>query len=221
MEDLIIREVNVNEMTMEQINNIMEQAKERKVSLLENNVNQHGKYLKRLEDKLVQYQKDLKAQEKTINTLNETVIIFKEEINKVQKETESVTKTLLTHGSLKRELDNYIHRIIYNELTKDSLRDELFHGTLSRNCKAHIVKALDVSSYPYVRVEDLDTAKKLSNKCLSSVNIHNMMKKESERLMIKLENSNSDNSKTGTYLARKFELLDKLLDEVGGNINAI
>ena len=68
MEDLIIREVNVNEMTMEQVNNIMEQAKERKVSLLENDVNQHSKDIKRLENKLLQYQKDLKAQEKTINT---------------------------------------------------------------------------------------------------------------------------------------------------------
>lgn len=226
--------INIDEMSFEELSAMQERINQRKQQSLEERVkslenefdkgNSDGRVVT-LESTKGDIEKKfftgLELLKTKIDKMSSELSESKEKINNIQEETESVTKTLLTHGSLKRELDNHIHRIIYNQLQKDTLRDELFHGTLSRNCKAHIVKALDVPSYPYIRIDDLDTAKKLSNKCLSSVNIHNMMKKESERLMIKLENSNNDNSKTGTHLARKFSLLDKLLDEVGGDISAI
>lgn len=40
------------------------------------------------------------------------------QIGEIQEDTKKVTKTLLTHGTEKRKLENYISTIIYHELKK-------------------------------------------------------------------------------------------------------
>lgn len=160
----------------------------------------------------------LRSDNKELKENNEKLSM---QIGELQEETKKVTKTLLTHGTEKRKLENYINIIIYNELKKNTIRDELFHGCLTSNCKKHISKSLCSSSFNWIEVEDVDNAKKIAMKFLNKATIHSLMRKEATRLNEQHKKSKKDNKKSTIGMARKFELLELLIDEVGGDINEI
>ncbi|WP_346938140.1 hypothetical protein [uncultured Clostridium sp.] len=163
--------------------------------------------------------KNILDDNKNIKEDNEKLKIV---VDEMSKETNKVTKTLLTHGSEKRKLENSIHNLIYRELKKDSLRDELFHGFLSKSCKYHINKSLGVSAFQWIEIDDISIVETLIMKFLNKTNIHSLMRKETSRLKVVSENSKKENKKKiSEGNARKFELLEKLLEDVGGDTYAI
>ena len=148
---------------------------------------------------------------------------FEIQLGIMQISTDKVTETLLTHGKEKRELDKHVSYLVYKETTKDSIRDELFHGYLTSCCKKSVCESLNVGAMQWIEVKDLDMAKKLSVKFLNKVTIHNLMRKYADKLNKEYEKSKMDNKKESLSLgrARKFELLELLIDEVGGDLYEI
>ena len=71
--------------------------------------------------------------------VGKTTEVLKEGLKKITEETDNITKTFMTNSKEKRDCEKYMHRLIYNELGKDSIRDQLFHGLLTRSCKNHLV----------------------------------------------------------------------------------
>jgi chromosome segregation ATPase len=157
------------------------------------------------------------------NELKEKNEKFEEQLEVMQESTNKVTDTLLTHGKEKRELDKYISSLVYKELHKDSLKDELFHGHLTSCCKTSICESLNVGAMQWIEVKDLDIAKKLSVKFLNKVTIHSLMRKYADKLNKDYERSKMDNKKESLSLgkARKYELLELLLEEIGGDLYEI
>lgn len=148
---------------------------------------------------------------------------LEEQVSVMQESTDKVTETLLTHGKEKRDLDKHVSSLVYKELHKDSLRDELFHGYLTSCCKKSICDSLNVGAMQWIEVKDVDVAKRLAIKFLNKVTIHSLMRKYTNKLNKEYEKSKMDNKKENLSLgkARKFELLELLIDEVGGDINEI
>lgn len=199
-------------MTPEQITELEEKAKtykqkslDRRVADLENN------------------KKQLKAEIDDLrNDISELIEDNKKltvKVGDMQEDTDKVTKTLLTHGTERRELENLMHNIIYKEIKKGSIRDELFHGSLTKACKGHLNKSLGVSSFQWIEVKDIEIVKGLIVKFLNKVSIHNLMRKSTNSLRKEYEKSKMDNKKESISLgkARKFELFELLIDEIGGN----
>lgn len=78
-----------------------------------------------------------------------------------------------------------------------------------------------MSSFNWIEVEDVDNAKKIAIKFLNKATIHSLMRKEANRLDEQYKKSKTDNKKSTVGMARKFELLELLIDEVGGDVNEI
>lgn len=142
-----------------------------------------------------------------------------EDVESMRVKTSQVTDTLLTHGMEKRKLENVIHKLVYNEIKKDSLKDQLFHGTLTAKCKAHIEKSLGVTAFHWIEVKDVSMAEGLAKKFLNKVTIHNEMQKKA----IKLD-GDYEKLKGKMLTDRQIKqkgLLELLIDECGGDKYAI
>jgi uncharacterized coiled-coil DUF342 family protein len=164
---------------------------------------------------------EIKVLRKDKMDLNNKIKELEEVIENTEEKTKQITETLFTHGKQKRELEKHIHRLVYKTIGRNTLRDDLFHGYLTANCKKHLNESLDVSKFDWIEVKDLDIAKRLSTKFLTSVTIHSLMQRNANNLFDKMNNSKKDNSKLNAENARKYELLEKLIEEVGGDVNAI
>ena len=175
-----------------------------------------------MKNTILKLENTIKTIENSNKDIKEDNEKLKNQVSEMQEDTDKVTKTLLTHGTEKRQLENHIHKLIYKEISKHSIRDELFHGYLTKCCKGHITKSLGVSAFQWIEVDDIETVKRLSMKFLNKVAIHNLMRKETVRLNLQLEKTNKDNKKgVSNGKARRFELLELLIEEVGGNIDEI
>ena len=75
----------------------------------------------------------------------------------------------------------------------------------------------------WIEIKDVDDAKRLSVKFLNKVTMHSLMRKYANKLNKEDEESKMDNKKESLSLgkARKYELLELLIDEIGGDINEI
>lgn len=215
-----IRKENVKNLLLsmdaKELKELEEQSKELRLIKVEDKLSDiEDKYnkLKSKFDILNDNYSDLKEDNKK---LSEQVIIM-------QESTDKVTETLLTHGKEKRDLDKHVSSLVYKELQKDSLRDELFHGYLTSCCKKSICDSLNVGAIQWIEVKDISVAKTLAIKFLNKVTIHSLMRKYTNKLNKEYEISKMDNKKESLSIgkARKFELLELLIDEIGGDINEI
>jgi chromosome segregation ATPase len=213
MENKVIN-LEFDSMNDEEMELIIQKAQEYKRKSLDKRVAELENWRKQAKSEIEVLRKDKVSLTEKVKELEDVIEVTKEETNQI-------TKTLFTHGTQKRELENHIHRLVYKEIGEDSLRDELFHGCLTASCKKHINKSLNVSQFNWIEVKDLNVAKRLSSKFLDSVTIHSLMQKSATDLFEKMNNSKKDNSKSNGKNARRYELLEKLLEEVGGNIYAI
>lgn len=213
MENKIIK-LDFEDMTNEELIEIQERVKEVRLKKVENKIGN-------LEDINKKIKNALEILEIKNKELEEGNKIIQNKINILQDEIEGVTKTLMTHGKEKRELQNHLHRIIYNELYKESVRDELFHGDLTRGCKHYLCQELNASKFDLIKVENIDIAKELAYKFLSKENIHRIMRRRTRELLNKFDKLQSTNKKLKEKENRQLELLDELLEEVGGNADAI
>lgn len=212
---LIISQNDLNNMSYEQIVKLEKTLEKKKVECLSNQVVIMGEDVKKIGVLVKEIQVDNKE-------LKEQNQVLKDKVEKIQEESDKITKTLLTNGIERRNLENYLHSIIYKRLKKNSLRDELFHSTLTRFCKSHISKSLNVSSFNWIAVSDVQASKSIANAFLSREMIGQIMRKEAKRLFDISQNSKKNNGLTiGVKNARRFELLEKLLVEVGGDIDEI
>ncbi|MCD3319536.1 hypothetical protein G8V07_14250 [Clostridium botulinum D/C] len=206
MENKVIN-VDFESMTSEQLMEIQEKAKETR--------------LKKADNKIGKLQDSYKKINNAIKILKEENKELKEQVKQIQIETNQVTKTLLTHGKERRELENHLHKIIYNELSKDSIRDKLFHGDLTRICKAEICQSLNISSFLWIEVKDVDIAKRLAYKSLNKESIHRIMRKRTTDLLKKYDKLEAKNTKLTDREKRQSVLLNELLEEVNGNASEI
>ncbi|WP_039230863.1 hypothetical protein [Clostridium haemolyticum] len=206
MENKVIN-VDFESMTSEQLMEIQEKAKETRLKKAENKINELKDSYKKINNAI----KILKEENKEL----------KEKVSLIQSETSQVTKTLLTHGKERRELENHLHKIIYDELNKDSMRDKLFHGDLTRICKADICKSLNVGSFLWIEVKDIDIAKRLAYKSLNKESIHRIMRKRTDDLRKKYDKLETQNAKLTDREKRQSILLNELLEEVNGDASEI
>lgn len=205
----------LSEMAYEDILELQEKIRERRI-------NEFGRKLVFLENENIQLNKKIDSINAELEESARVIKQINEDFVDLTKKTSQITDTLLSHATEKRELENYIHKLVYNCIKKKSLRDELFHGCLTASCKKHIKDSLKVSKFDCIMVEDVTTAKKLASKHLTEHNIHRIMRNDARRLFEQSQISKKDNVKRlGMGKGRKFELLDMLLEEVGGDINAI
>ena len=226
------RVINIEDMSYEEMSLVQERINQRKQKSMEERLvaiekefiqdNNYKGIIVTLKDEIVQMNKEIELQNAIINGLKQNSEETKVILEEISVETNKVTKTLLTHGIERRKLENNIHRLIYKEVPKsDSLRDELFHASLSRACKGHINKSFGVSGFVWLEIADMDAIETITKKYLNKSTIHNLMQKTAEDLF-KKSNEAKDNSQVVTpSMARKFKLLEELTDKIGGNINAI
>ena len=226
------RIINIEQMSDEELSLFQERINQRKqksieerLKAIEREFTQDDNYkglVIDLRDKLIKMNMEIELQNAIIKGLKQNSEESKIKLDEISVETNKVTKTLLTHGIERRKLENNIHRLIYKEVPKsDSLRDELFHASLSRACKGHINKSFGVSGFVWLEIADMDAIETITKKYLNKTTIHNLMQKTAEDLF-KKSNEAKDNDQVVTpSMARKFKLLEELTDKIGGNINAI
>lgn len=220
MENSMVLDVNynnlLNDLNYEQMVALQEEIKERKMILqFDKRISGIESYNKQLEKELERVTLKLEDSEEKINTMDKN-------FNNLKEKTSLITDTLISHAIEKRALEKHIHSLIYKCIKKGTLRDELFHGTLTSSCKKHINTSLQVAKFDCIMVADVETAKRLASKHLTEYNIHSIMRKDAKRLFDKSQLSKQDNVKRLGYgMGRKFELLEKLLSEVGGDIDEI
>ncbi|OSA95779.1 UNVERIFIED_ORG: hypothetical protein B2H93_04985 [Clostridium botulinum] len=203
-------------MSSKELKEIEEEAKETRLSNVENEI-------ELVNDKYNKLISEFNIIKNDYSGLEEENKKFKEQLEVMQESTNKVTDTLLTHGKEKRSLDKHVSSLVYKELHKDSLRDEIFHGYLTSCCKKSICESLNVGAMQWIEIGDVDMAKTLAIKFLNKVTIHSLMRKYANKLNKEYELSKMDNKKESISLgkARKFELLELLIEEVGGDINEI
>ena len=140
--------------------------------------------------------------------LKDTKVIVK----KLESDYANITQTFLMNPSVKRKFDKYISSLTYSYTIKDSICDRLFHGDITRTCKGHIVKSLDVNSVGFIKADDFETTKVLAKKFFKSNTIKDIIKKKLISISVK------DNSQAGLKQEVK-ALYDAYLDETDGGIN--
>jgi len=154
--------------------------------------------------------------------LGNNVTDLKKKLKEVEIDTKSVTDTLIIHGTERRMLENHIHSLVFHELGKNTLRNDLFHGLLTRNCKAHLSKSLAVASFNWINVNDLNTAKTLANRYLNKTTIHMLMRKKADEIFKKFDKINKSKKKVLTEKQiAQYHKLELLIEECGGNIYEI
>lgn len=213
MENKIIN-LDYESMSNEELAQIQEKIKETRLRKMENKT-------AKLEDRIIKLQTNLgllKDDNKDIKKKNKELEL---KFKNIQEETNQITKTLFTHGKEKRELENHLHKIIYKELEKNSTRDELFHGDLTRICKYELCKSLGVNSFAWIEVKDVDIAKRLAYKILNKEFIHRLMRNKTKDLQSKMDKLQATNKKPTERELRRFQLLEELLEEIEGNENKI
>lgn len=104
------------------------------------------------------------------------LVEYKQSSEKKIEEVKDFADCLFNHADAKRTLENYIHRLTYRH-TGDpvDMKDKLFHATLTRSCKGHISKSLNVSNFDRVKVSDVDTAKKLAECHMTSFTVEHII----------------------------------------------
>lgn len=205
----------LNTMGYEEMMELQEKIKERRL----NNIDKRVIILEENKIKLMAEVENLNL---IIKKSSENINNMKQDFDDLRDKTSKITDTLVSYTMEKRELEKHINGLIYPYVKKGTLRYELFHGRLLTICKGHIKKSLNVSRFDHIMVDDVSTAKKLASKYLTERNIHTLMRKEARRLFEMSQLSKKDNVKNlGTGNGRKFDLLDQLLDEVGGDWYAI
>ena len=224
------RIINIEDMSFEELQLVQERINQKKQNSIEERVQalekefdrKYDGRVVRLEVELNRALREIENQNAIIKGLKQNSEESKIKIEEISVETNKVTKTLLTHGIERRELENNIHRLIYKEVPKsDSLRDELFHASLSKACKGHINKAFGVSSFMWLEISDMDAIKKVTSKFLNKTTIHNTIQKTAEDLFKRSNEAETNNQVVTPTMARKYKLLEELINKVGGNINAI
>ncbi|APH20821.1 TPA: hypothetical protein ACXDAY_002323 [Clostridium botulinum] len=213
MENRIIN-LDYESMSNEELAQIQEKIKETRLKKIE-------KKTSGLEDRFKKLKNAFDLLKDDNNKIKEKNQQLEDNLKSIQKETNQITKTLFTHGKEKRELENHLHEIIYKELEKNSTRDELFHGDLTRICKYELCKSLGVSSFAWIEVKDVDIAKRLAYKILNKEFMHRLMRNKTKDLQLKMDKLQTTNKKPTEREYRKFELLEELLEEVEGNENRI
>ncbi len=187
-------------MTPEQLKDVGDIARETRLKQVENNQKIQSR--------------DMVLLKKEIQSMRETTEVLKEGLKKITEETDNITKTFMTNSKEKRDCEKYMHRLIYNELGKDSIRDQLFHGLLTRSCKNHLVNTFpNVSSFNWLRVDDIDIILGITKTFLSSKNIHKLMRKQAQKIYKEKEKNKVKN--ISSQKLRQYELLEVLLEEVG------
>ena len=218
MENNVIN-IDFKNMTEEQLTIIEEQSKKYKRISLENRVAELEDWkIKHVtnSDLLQNDYDNLSIEHKKLSASTSTLM---EVVEDMQVKTAKITDTLLTHGLEKRNLENRIHSLVYKELDKGSIRDQLFHGLLTAKCKYHITKSLGVSSFMWIQVKDLSVAEKLASVFLNKTTMHNEMQNKAQEL------HNNFQKLTGKKITdrdiKRKGLLDTLVEECEGNIHTI
>lgn len=153
-----------------------------------------------------------------INNINN----LEQNLKELETYTKSVTDTLIIHGTKRRVLENHIHSLVFQELGKNTLRNDLFHGLLTRNCKLHLSKSLAVASFNWINVNDLNTARTLANRYLNKTTIHMLMRKKVDEIFKKFDKINKSKKKVLTEKQiAQYHKLELLIEECGGNIYEI
>ena len=62
---------------------------------------------------------------------------LKEKLKEVEKDTKSVTDTLIIHGIERRVLENHIHSLVFQELGKNTLRNDLLNSARTTRDFSH------------------------------------------------------------------------------------
>lgn len=151
--------------------------------------------------------------EKRIVLLEDTINKQDDKIKGLSENYDNITKTFLMNGNIKRKFDKYISSLTYKMTGgKDSIKDRLFHGDITRACKAHIINSLVVTNVNFIKVDDFEDTKKLANCFMKPYAIKEVIKKKMEKLRKK------DDSKVGLKTEQKL-LYDAYLDETNGGID--
>lgn len=176
--------------------------------------------MKQIEDNQKKQLRDVTLLKKDLESMKETVEALGENLKKVTEETDNITKTFMTNSKEKRDCEKYMHSLIYKELVKGSIRDQLFHGLLTRSCKNHLVNTFpNASSFNWLKVDDVNTILGVAKTFLSSKNIHKLMRKQAQKIHKEKESNKIKN--IGVQKLRQYELLELLLEEVGYDISLI
>ena len=143
-------------------------------------------------------------------------------VGEMSKETDKITKTFLTDGASSWYVTNIIHKLVYIELKENSVKDKLFHGTLTRKCKAHIKKQFQVSAWCWIKSKDKFEAEKLARKFLNKTVIHSIIQNEATGLdEFYKKCDRNPNTKLSDKKISDRVLLELLIDECGGDLYAI
>lgn len=214
MENINIEQflTNVDETKLDEV---IEKARQKKKRSLDRRVAELEDWKKKASVNITILINDKKELINNINNLEQN-------LKELEIDTKSVTDTLIIHGTERRVLENHIHSLVFQELGKNTLRNDLFHGLLTRNCKLHLSKSLAVASFNWINVNDLNTARTLANRYLNKTTIHMLMRKKADEIFKKFDKINKSKKKVLTEKQiAQYHKLELLIEECGGNIYEI
>ena len=210
MENINIEQflTNVDETKLDEV---IEKARQKKKRSLDRRVVELEDWQKKASVNITILINDKKELINNINNLEQN-------LKELEIDTKSVTDTLIIHGTERRMLENHIHSLVFHELEKNTLRNDLFHGLLTRNCKAHLSKSLAVASFNWININDLNTAKTLANRYLNKTTIHMLMRNKADEMFKKIDKINKSKKKllTEKQIVQHHKL-ELLIEECGGN----
>jgi hypothetical protein len=192
------------------------------IKILRNdNTELKGKYdnLKNKNKKLTEQYTELENDNKELKQEHSDLT---KNFNDLKDDTTKVTDTLIIHGTERRELEKYIHSLVYKEIGKDTLRDQLFHGLLTSKCKHHLSDSLTVASFNWIYVKDVAVAKTLSMKYLNKTTIHNLMQEKAIKIQKDFDKlDKSKNKKLTDKQIKQKNILELLIEECEGDVYEI
>jgi hypothetical protein len=215
MENKVLN-IDFENMNEEQLLEIQEKAKNQRQKSLDRRVIE-------LENWRIQADSKINVLNNNYKNLQEDNEKLTTKVEKIKQETDKVTDSLMIHGIERRNLEKYIHSVIYKELEKDSIKDLLFHRLLTSKCKSHLSASLTVSSFNWIKVDDIVIAKTLAMKYLNKATIHNLMRKRASELYNEFNPKIQRKTKKilTAYKLKQKNLLELLIEECGGNLDEI
>lgn len=73
------------------------------------------------------------------------------------------TYVIATDDGKRKELTKLINSLVYSKYTgrKNSLKDKLFHKTITENCYKRIYAQFEINTYTRIKIDDFEEAKKV------------------------------------------------------------
>ena len=144
-----------------------------------------------------------KKQEETVNKLDNTIQEY--------KRLKEVTYVLATDDGKMKELTKLMQSLTYKKFTgtKNSLKDKLFHMSITDSCYRHLYGQYQVNSYKRISIDDFDESMKVIKKWFG--NEQNIKRTVNKKLQEYIKDE---------YLSsEKQKMVDKYLEITNGGNN--